>query len=166
MNTRHHVHVRLGLLAAATLLSLTLSSVRAEPLNVGVQANDATQPAAMLNAEPIPPPVPQAEAAAADAIDACHIFTPLVHYRSSWFCPPCCVAYEPVEVTLLVKDPASCDCYAEIPVCIPSCCVDEATICNRAGILGRRWVDYEWQCGFKISVLFRARGDVVVHYIF
>ena len=71
-------------------------------------------------------------------------------------------------MTLLVEDPASCGCYAEVPVCLPECCVDkEVSICPSMGILGRRRVRYDWNCcGFSIDVLFRTRGDIVVTYFF
>ncbi len=177
--TRDIRYLCAGMLATLALTTLTFAPVRAEPLNVNDVSN-VTQTTAMQSAEPMPPPVPSeaapgdevvvesivAEPIVAEPIDPCHIVKPVVHYRVRGHCPPCCESAPPIETTMLVKDPASCDCYAEIPVCLPCCCVGEASICNRDGILGRSWVDYEWDCGFKISVLFRARGDVVVHYIF
>lgn len=166
--TSHQKH--LGLLTMWALLSVAMAPAQAKPLNVSDAADNVTRPTALQQIEPIP--APQAEVVTAmptivaEPIDACHVYKPIVHYRVKGHCPPCCAAKAPVETTLLVKDPAACDCYAEIPVCLPCCCVGEVRVCNRDGILGRRRVDYEWDCGFKISVLFRARGDVVVNYIF
>ncbi len=121
---------------------------------------------AIQPAEVVPASSPEAVPPAASATDPINLFHPKIHYRVRGHGKPCCLAESPVQITLLVRDPASCDCYVEVPVCIPCCCVGEAQVCDRPGILGRRWVDHDFACGFQISVLFRARGDVVVVYRF
>ncbi len=150
----------------AFVLCVTLTTLTVDP----VIADQAAQVAgvafvALQPAEPVPAPSAELlpEASATDPIN---IFHPKIHYRVRGHCKPCCLAKPPVKTTLLVRDPESCDCYAEVPVCIPCCCEGEAQVCNRPGILGRRWVDHDFACGFQISVLFRTRGDVVVVYRF
>ena len=93
-------------------------------------------------------------------------------------CPQPCISYRyhgcfrqdcdsppPIRTVLLVKNPQSCeDCYVEVPVCIPVCSMGEPCVSSRCGLFGRGIVTYEYESGFSIQVVFRARGDVVVHY--
>jgi hypothetical protein len=50
----------------------------------------------------------------------------------------------------------------QIPVCLPSCCTGEPTVCCHKGFLGRDVVSYEWCCGFSVDVRFLRSGDIVV----
>ena len=93
-------------------------------------------------------------------------------------CPPPCISYrthlrarrmlrchDQVQVTMLVDNPADCaDCPVEVLLCIPSCCTGEPAVASRCGLLGRGLVEYCWPCGFSATVVFRARGDIRVHY--
>ncbi len=143
---------------------MTLSVAAAVADQVANEAGVAV--VALQSAESVPAPAPEAVLPEASAAEPIKVFHPKIHYRVRGHCKPCCLAEPPVKTTLLVRDPESCDCYAEVPVCIPCCCEGEAQVCNRPGILGRRWVDHDCACGFQISVLFRTRGDIVVVYRF
>lgn len=70
-----------------------------------------------------------------------------------------------VPMTLQVSNPADCtDCCYTVCVNVPACCQGETSICDRTGLLGRGIVEYHFACGWTVKVVFRTRGDVVVHY--
>ena len=149
----------------ASVLTAALTTFTLVPAIADQAAKEAgTAFVALQPAESVP--APEAVLPEAASEDAINVFHPKIHYRVRGHCKPCCQAKPPVKTILLVRDPASCDCYAEVPVCLPCCCEGEAQVCDRPGILGRRWVDHDFACGFQISVLFRTRGDVVVVYRF
>lgn len=93
-------------------------------------------------------------------------------------CPALCISYrthprarrmlrcqDQVEIVMAVDNPADCDsCLVEVPLCLPCCCTDEPTVTSDCGHFGRGSVEYCWSCGYRATVVFRARGDVVVHY--
>jgi len=91
---------------------------------------------------------------------------PCIVYRHHGRCRrACCTCAPPVKTVLLVKNPADCrECYVEVPVCIPACCTQPPCVDGRCGLFGRGVVDYDYCCGFRIRVIFRRCGDVVVHY--
>ncbi len=66
------------------------------------------------------------------------------------------------EVTLDVPDPATCDCSVEVSVCVPACCEGDPCVTSRCGVLGRRIVWYEWDCGFKARVVFNKHNEITV----
>jgi hypothetical protein len=68
-----------------------------------------------------------------------------------------------MDVILQVKDPCSC-CLVEVPVCIPACCTTNPRVCNYKGFLRRQVVEYSWDCGFRLTVVFDRGGDITVHY--
>jgi hypothetical protein len=90
---------------------------------------------------------------------------PCIEYRHHGRPICCCDCNAPPEIktVLMVKNPATC-CMVPIPVCLPGCCTDEPCVRSRCGILGRGVVHYEYCCGVKIIVTFRACGDIVVSY--
>lgn len=68
------------------------------------------------------------------------------------------------KTVLMVPDPYCCECAVDIPVCIPACCaLEQPSISRRTGVLGRHYATYCWSCGYKVEVVFRCRGDVMVH---
>jgi hypothetical protein len=69
----------------------------------------------------------------------------------------------PIHLVLCVKDPCSC-CEVEVPVCLPACCCGEPEMCCYPGILGRRIVDYQWECGHGVQVVFKTLGGHFVRY--
>lgn len=73
----------------------------------------------------------------------------------------CCGCAPSVQTVLVVNDPCTC-CPVQIPVCLPSCCTGEPTVCCHTGFLGRDVVSYEWCCGFSVDVRFLRSGDIVV----
>ncbi|MEW4451881.1 hypothetical protein AB1L30_04260 [Bremerella sp. JC817] len=76
-------------------------------------------------------------------------------------CPfDCC---PPTEAILQVVDPR-CNCFVDVPVCLPSCCTGVPCIDSRCGMFNRGIVEYEWCCGFKIKMVFKKCGNVDVHY--
>jgi hypothetical protein len=77
-----------------------------------------------------------------------------------------CGCYDPckkMELILQVKDPCAC-CLVEVPVCIPACCTTAPKVCCHKGFLRREVVEYSWDCGFCLKVVFDRCGDVTVHY--
>ena len=61
--------------------------------------------------------------------------------------------------------PADClGCCYEIQLCLPECCTGTPCQSSRVGLFRRGMVEYCWPCGWRATVVFRARGDVVVHY--
>ncbi|MFV2067964.1 MAG: hypothetical protein ACC645_13405 [Pirellulales bacterium] len=90
---------------------------------------------------------------------------PCIIYRHHGRCRKvCCTSAPAIKTVLLVKNPADCrECYVEVPVCIPACCTQPPCVVSRCGLFGRGIVDYEYPCGFRIRVIFRRSGDVVVH---
>lgn len=69
-----------------------------------------------------------------------------------------------VPVHVQVKNPSDCCCYT-VCVKVPACCEGDPHVSSRRGILGRGIVEVCWDCGWTAKVVFRARGDVVVHYM-
>jgi hypothetical protein len=90
---------------------------------------------------------------------------PCIEYRHHGRPICCCDCNAPADIktVLLVKNPATC-CTVPIPVCLPGCCTDEPCVRSRCGVLGRGVVHYDYCCGVKIIVTFRACGDIVVSY--
>ena len=100
--------------------------------------------------------------------------------RCSTCCPEPCIVYRtrghlgrkcygrepPIKTILLAKNPAGCSCAVEIPICVPACCSRPPHVEDHCGLFGRGIVDYEWCCGFRLKVVFRACGDVVVTAIY
>lgn len=72
-----------------------------------------------------------------------------------------CTGEKPVVV--MAKNPIDC-CDYEVPLCIPCCCEGTPCVTSDCGILGRAKVEYCWDCGFSATVVFRARGDIMVNY--
>ena len=70
-----------------------------------------------------------------------------------------------IDTSLVVDNPADCaSCCYEVAICVPACCAGEPRHWSRVGLFGRGIVEYRWRCGWTVRVIFRARGDVVVHY--
>ncbi len=90
---------------------------------------------------------------------------PCIEYRHHGRPICCCDCNTPQEIktVLMVKNPATCR-VVPIPVCLPGCCTDEPCVWSRCGVLGRGIVHYDYCCGVKIIVTFRACGDIVVNY--
>ena len=65
------------------------------------------------------------------------------------------------DVVLEVKGP--CHCMVQVPVCVPGCCTDVPHISTGRDIFGRFSYTYQWRSGYKVDVVFRPRGDVMVH---
>lgn len=69
----------------------------------------------------------------------------------------------PVETVLAVPDPECESCLVQIPVCIPACCAaEQPKVSYKKGVLGRCHATFVWCCGYKVDVMFRCRGDVLV----
>jgi hypothetical protein len=85
---------------------------------------------------------------------------PCIVYRH---CGPklCCGCDPPKEITLKVKNPCT-GCEVDVPVCLPACCEGEPTVCCGTGLFCRDVVDFEWCCGFRVKVVFRHCGDLLV----
>jgi hypothetical protein len=130
-------------------------------------------------AEPLPAPVPSASPGAPSqsivvpaqpgkeiplAGSPCG---PCVQYRHHGRPICCCDCNAPAQIktVLIVKDPQDCCCCVAVPVCLPGCCTGEPCVTSRCGILGRGIVRYDYDCGVRVTITFRARGDLVVTYV-
>jgi len=77
----------------------------------------------------------------------------------------CCSCVPPVQMVLVVTDPCCpCKCAIEVPVCVPGCCLGSPVIAARHDLLGRGLVTCTWPSGFKVRIVFRHTGDLLVHY--
>lgn len=86
---------------------------------------------------------------------------PTIIYRH-WGPKLCCGCCQPpVETVLTVNDPCTC-CPVNIPVCVPACCQGQPTVSNRSGLLGCCITEFEWCCGFRVTVKYKRCGDIVV----
>ena len=66
---------------------------------------------------------------------------------------------------LEIVNPADCRCCCyEVEVCLPSCCTGAPISSSRVGLFQRGIVEYCWPCGWRARIVFRASGDIVVHY--
>lgn len=107
-------------------------------------------------------PMPLAEPAAPPAIQ---LVTPRIAYRTHLGARRMLRRNAPVNVSVVAEHPDPCvNCAVEVPLCITCCCTGEPVMTSHCGLLGRGVVEYCWSCGFSATVVFRARGDVVVHY--
>ena len=72
----------------------------------------------------------------------------------------------PIHQQLCVTNPADCNrCLFGVRVCVPACCVGQPVcVSQRAGLLGRGYATYRWQCGFEVTVTFLVRGGVILTY--
>jgi hypothetical protein len=124
----------------------------------------------LRDAEPLPAPTPNVTVPAVPAPvapDSVPCAGPCIEYRHHGRPICCCDCNAPAEIktVLMVKDPNCCDCCVAVPICLPGCCTDEPCVCSRCGILGRGIVRYDYTCGVRVTVTFRARGDIVVTYL-
>ena len=76
-------------------------------------------------------------------------------------CP--CDCGPPAEMILQAVDPRF-NCFVDVPICIPVCCIDMPKVDSRRGIFNRGIVEYEWCCGFRVKLVFKQGGNVDVHY--
>ena len=107
--------------------------------------------------------LPSAETVTAKAATAAGVCQPCIRYRHHRGCNTCCECQPPLNVLLEVKDPGCCGCAVEVPVCIPSCCTGAPCVSSRCGLLGRGIVEYCWDCGYRVRVVFDRHGDLTVH---
>jgi len=146
--------------------------VQTEGVAVEVQGPAVHQPmpAPALEAEVQLPPAPvivhEHEAVAVQAAPAC---VPIAVVReistiSAKRAYRCHGA--PIHQQLCVTNPADCNrCLYGVSVCVPACCVGQPVcVSNRAGLLGRGYATYRWQCGFEVTVTFLVRGGVILTY--
>jgi len=73
----------------------------------------------------------------------------------------CKPAKPPIKVILAVVDPCCC-CKIEVPVCLPACCKGAPTKKCSKGLLGST-TTYKWCCGYKVRIVVKKCGDLVVH---
>jgi hypothetical protein len=62
---------------------------------------------------------------------------------------------------LTATNPCTC-CPVAIPVCVPGCCQGEPCVSCHRGLLCTNVVDFDWACGYRVTVRFKHNGDVVV----
>ena len=153
---------------ALTMLLFATTSVASDG-----QTSVLTEPAAVPAPMGTPAAAPMEEPSVAvgpELVICCN--KPLITYQGDrprfWKrFDPC---QSPVSTVLLVQDPRGCcdcreKCSIEVPVCIPACCLAQPPrVASRCGILDRGFVTHDYCCGFRITILFRHRGDVVVRY--
>jgi hypothetical protein len=155
INTGH-----LALLAAGTLL-LGLSNSAFAQVENSVVLPPPTGAREVPATGPMMQPVMQGDAAACCSIGA--PAQPCIDYRTHRSARKMyrCTGEKPVVV--MAKNLINC-CDYEVPLCIPCCCEGVPCVTTECSPLGRAKVEYCWDCGFKATVVFRARGDIMVHY--
>lgn len=73
-------------------------------------------------------------------------------------CP--CDCTETIETYLSV--PCQC-CPVMVKVCVPACCVAAPQCETGRDLLGRKTYEYCWPCGYRVKVVDRHTGTLVVH---
>jgi hypothetical protein len=93
-------------------------------------------------------------------------YEPDIIYRERGHRKRCHDSCDDVEVVLAVKNPRT-DCIAIVPVCVPCGCIDPTCITDRNALFCRGIVNYKYGNGFRIQMIFDAKGDVkvVYHYV-
>ena len=86
---------------------------------------------------------------------------PCLTYRHRGHHRACCGCAPPVETVLTACDPCTC-CPVAIPVCVPACCQGEPSVSCHHGLLCASVVDFDWACGYRVTVRFKHNGQVVV----
>ena len=74
-------------------------------------------------------------------------------------CDPC---LPPMNVVLQVMDPCT-GCPIDVPVCVPGCCTGLPKVCGRKGLFGRPITEFDWCCGYRVKVVMKLNGDLIVH---
>ena len=88
---------------------------------------------------------------------------PCITYRQRGRCRKvCCGCDPPVKTTLKVADPCCCKTCYDIPICLPACCKGEPCVKDRCGVCCKGVVVYKWCCGYKVKVVIKKCGDIVV----
>lgn len=93
-------------------------------------------------------------------------YEPDIIYRERGHRKRCHDACNDVEVLLAVTNPRTC-CVAIVPVCVPCGCIDPICVTDRNALFARGIVNYKYGNGFRIQMIFNAKGDlkVVYHYV-
>ena len=88
---------------------------------------------------------------------------PTIAYRERGRCRKmCCDCEPPIETALSVEQPRCCDSFVEVPICLPGCCKSAPSVECRKGLFCNGVVTYRWNCGFKVIVVFKKSGDIIV----
>jgi hypothetical protein len=102
-----------------------------------------------------------ADEAAADE-SACDA-KPCIIYRQRRCCRKvCCGCDPPQKTSLKVADPCCCKSSYDIPICLPACCKGDPCVTSRCGICCKGVVVYKWCCGYKVKIVIKKCGDIVV----
>lgn len=124
----------------------------------------AVRPVSLQPAAPVQPMQPTAPMAGAAPVASCTsccpqpclIYRHRGHHR---VCCDCCTP--PIQTVLTAINPCTC-CPVEIPVCVPGCCNCAPTMSCHSGLLCAGVVEFDWSCGYSVTVRFKHNGDVVV----
>lgn len=115
-------------------------------------ANADIATASLRAAQPMPPVELVSPACCAQP---CLIYRHHGHHRA------CCGCAPPVEMVLTATDPCTC-CPVAIPVCVPGCCAAAPTVSCHRGLFGASVQEFDWPCGYRVTVRFKHNGDVLV----
>lgn len=124
----------------------------------------AVRPVALQPAAPVQPmQVAPAIAPVTSAVTPCTTCCPqpCLIYRHRGHHRACCGCAPQVETILTAINPCTC-CPVEIPVCVPACCNCAPAMSCHGGLLCAGVVDFDWSCGYRVTVRFKHNGDVVV----
>ncbi|HWB13269.1 MAG TPA: hypothetical protein VG826_28850 [Pirellulales bacterium] len=148
-----------------------LAAVRAARAAAAEAAAETPPPAAMRTASVQAPVVQPAalqtimasQPAPVAAPAGCGVCCPqpCIIYRHRGHHRACCDCAPPIETILTATDPCTC-CPVAIPVCVPACCQCAPTVSCHNGLFGHGVVQYDWSCGYRVTVRFKHNGDVVV----
>jgi hypothetical protein len=115
---------------------------------------DAGSAAASLPAPEIVQPLPAASPVAYYPSSGL-IYRHRGHNRAGYGCAP------PIQTVLTATNPCTC-CPVAIPVCVPACCVGAPSVSCHRGLFGASVIDFDWACGYRVTVRFKHNGQVVV----
>lgn len=76
-----------------------------------------------------------------------------------------CSCCPPQHVVLQVPNPCDCGCPIDVPVCLPPCCNLPPKVDMRKGLFGAGIAIYDWCCDYKVKIIVKHNGDVIVHSI-
>lgn len=139
--------------AAVENAAATLAASAPVPIARPVSLQPAVQP--MAPSAGMGPAVGPLPACTTCCPQPCLIYRHRGHHRA------CCGCAPPVETVLTAINPCTC-CPVEIPVCVPACCQCVPAMSCHSGLFCAGVVEYDWSCGFSVTVRFKHNGEVVV----
>ncbi|HEV3344689.1 MAG TPA: hypothetical protein VG125_30210 [Pirellulales bacterium] len=140
-----------------------LRAARTAAAEAAAETLPAATRAAAVQAAVVQPVAVQTVVASQPAAAGCAVCCPqpCIIYRHHGHHRACCDCAPPIETVLTATDPCTC-CPVAIPVCVPACCQCAPSVSCHDGLFCAGVVQYDWSCGYRVTVRFKHNGDVVV----